>query len=173
MTPRRRYSLWLLPEPGAAGVFSETIDRIGQQHRGPRFPPHVTILGWLMGDEQTLADRTARLAAGLKPLSLKVAGFGGEPTYFRCLYVRLDADTGIRDAHAAASREFSAGYGKGYLPHVSLHYGRLDADKKTRLIDELRGAVLSGFTVDRLQLVHITVAISDWRVVASFPLEGR
>jgi 2'-5' RNA ligase len=167
-----RYALWLTPAGDAAATLAGVIAELGARHGGPRFAPHVTLLGRLLGEEAALAQTAERLAAGLAPLRLRLAGFAGEPYYFRCLYAQLEPGAALRRAHATAARAYGGRPVDDYLPHLSLFYGRLDGAEKERLYGGLAGSVPAEFAVDRLQLVHITVGIGDWRVVADAPLTG-
>ena len=170
MPMRNRYALWLVPEERAGGELSDLIDTLSDRYGGPRFPPHVTLLGWIIGDDISLSEKTNRLAEQFKELSVRTRGFGGDAYYFRCLYARLEKSAELLAAHDRASVAFGAGYAEGYLPHLSVAYGYLDLDEKIKVRDELNGSLPAQFGVNRLQLVHITVAIADWRVVASCAL---
>jgi hypothetical protein len=167
---RNRYALWLVPEDSAGEKLSGLIGTLSERYGGPRFPPHVTLLGWVTGDDVSLSEKTGRLAGQFKELNVHTRGFAGEAYYFRCLYARLEKSSELLAAHELASTTFGAGYADGYLPHVSLAYGYLDLEEKIKLRDELNGSVPAQFNVNRLQLIHITVAIADWRVVTSCAL---
>ncbi len=165
-----RYSLWLLPDEDATLKFSELIATLSHRYHGPRFNPHVTLLGWLMGAEAALMQSTAALAQELQVLALRPQELAGEAYYFRCFYARLERSVELLAAHERASAVFGAGYASDYLPHLSLVYGQLDGAKKTRLRAELTAQLPTSFTADRLQLVHIEVAVADWHAVATHPL---
>lgn len=173
MPTRNRYALWLVPEDSAGDDLSGLIGTLSERYGGPHFPPHVTLLGWVTGDDVQLAEKTSQLAAQFKELSLRTRGFGGDAYYFRCLYARLEKSAELLAAHDLASTTFGAGYADDYLPHVSLAYGYLDLDEKIKLRSELNGSVPAQFNVNRLQLIHITVAIADWRVVTSCALTAN
>lgn len=165
-----RYSLWLLPDEDATLKFSELIATLSDRYHGPRFTPHVTLLGWLMGEEAALMQSTTALAQELQTLSLRPQELAGEAYYFRCFYVQLERSVELLAAHERASAVFGSGYASDYLPHLSLIYGRLDGAEKARLRAELAARLPTTFTADRLQLVHIEVAVADWRAVATHPL---
>ncbi len=165
-----RYSLWLLPDEEATAKFSELITGLSDRYHGPRFSPHVTMLGWLRGEEDALAQSAMDLAQELQALTLRPQRLAGEAYYFRCFYVELERSAALLAAHERASAAFKAGYASDYLPHLSLVYGRLDGAEKTRLRAELAARLSATFTADRLRLVHIEVAVADWRAVITQPL---
>jgi 2'-5' RNA ligase len=170
MTEVTRYALWLLPGEEVSTAFADLIERLSQSYRGPRFAPHVTLLGWVTGTEEALAQTTAQLATQLDPFKLRPVGLDGEPYYFRCFYLKLDQSEALLRTHEKASTMFNAGHSSDYLPHLSLIYGQLSAPQKTRLQGELTDILSAEFIADRLQLVHITVSVADWRVVTTCPL---
>jgi 2'-5' RNA ligase len=171
MTEVTRYSLWLLPDQAASETFTELIDHLSGRFHGPRFDPHVTLLGWVTGAEAELAEATARLAQQLPAsLRLRPQGLGGDMYYFRCLYLKLEKTAELANAHERASAAFKTGYAADYMPHLSLLYGSLAASRRAALIKRLSAQLPGAFSANRLQLVHITVAVADWRAVTTCPL---
>jgi len=165
-----RYALWLLPDAAASDTVGEVIGRLSARYHGPRFAPHVTLLGWVTGSEQQLTKTTVQLAQQLRVLSLRGAGFDGEQYYFRCFYLKLETSRELMQAHEQASAAFNAGHSSDYLPHLSLVYGQGTVTDKPALRQELVTSLPVQFAVDRLQLVHITVSVADWRVVTTCTL---
>lgn len=172
MSEVTRYALWLLPDAAVSDTFGEVIGRLSTRYHGPRFTPHVTLLGWVTGSEQQLMQTTAQLAQQLRVLNLRGAGFDGEQYYFRCFYLKLEASQELKQAHGQASAAFNAGHSSDYMPHLSLVYGQGTITDKPALSQELAASLPAQFAVDRLQLVHITVSVADWRVVTTCALGG-
>lgn len=172
MAEIKRYALWLLPDDTARGSFTDLINSLSDRYRGPRFSPHVTLLGRVTGLEDGLADTTARLAEQLRVFTLRPQGLAGEPYYFRCFYARLEKSEELAQAHERASDSFKSGYAADYLPHLSLVYGHLPRSEKAKLRAEIKDSVPADFKADRLQLIHIAVSVPDWRVVVTYPLRA-
>jgi 2'-5' RNA ligase len=170
MSEVTRYALWLLPDAAVSDAFGEVIVRLSGRYHGPRFTPHLTLLGWIIGSEQQLTQTTAQLAQQLRVLHLRGAGFDGEQYYFRCFYLKLEASQELMQAHERASAAFNAGHSSDYMPHLSLVYGQGTVTDKAVLRQELAASLPAQFSVDRLQLVHITVSVADWRVVTTCTL---
>lgn len=173
MTEVTRYALWLLPGEQVSTAFAELIERLSKSYGGPRFTPHVTLLGWVTGTEEALAQTTAQLATQLEPFMLRPVGLDGDAYYFRCFYLKLDKSEALLRTHEKASTIFNAGHSSDYLPHLSLVYGQLSTPEKTRLQRELADILSAEFVADRLQLIHITVSVADWRVVTTCPLSAQ
>ncbi|MEE8195962.1 MAG: 2'-5' RNA ligase family protein [Acidiferrobacterales bacterium] len=172
MSEIRRYSLWLLPDDTAAESFAAIIGDLSDQYHGPRFTPHVTLLGWVTGPEDDLAERTKRLAEQAHALPLRAQALASEAYYFRCFYLKLEETAELLQLHEQASELFRGGYASGYLPHLSLIYGHLPPAEKARLRRQVHDNLPTEFTADRIQLIRITVSVQDWRAVVSCPLKA-
>lgn len=166
------YALWLVPAPPAEDWLAALIDELAEHHHGPRFAPHITLLGSIVGSqgESALAAHTTTLARQLTRLWLGIQGVDGEPNFFRCLYLRLDAGGPLLAAHALAARLFDGNHHREYRPHASLYYGELADVERQRLTSALAGRLPAEIEVDRLQLVRITAAVSGWRVITEAAL---
>ena len=165
-----RYALWLAPSADSAQALSQPMAWLRDQLGGPAFAPHVTLLGRISGEEATLVEHTAGLAGRLARLRARITGVSGETCYFRCLYATLDKSAPLVGAQADALSAFGYAARDDYLPHVSLWYGQLDGDEKGRLRSALTTRLPGEIEIDRLQLVHVTVDVSGWRVVAEAEL---
>ncbi|MFQ5756660.1 MAG: 2'-5' RNA ligase family protein [Acidiferrobacterales bacterium] len=170
MSELRRYSLWLLPDDIATERFAAIIDSLSGQYYGPRFAPHVTLLGWVTGPEDDLVKRTKRLAEQAHTLPLRAQALAGEAYYFRCFYLKLEETAELLRLHEQASALFRGGYASAYLPHLSLVYGHLPPAEKARLRRQVHDDLPTKFAADRIQLIRITVSVQDWRAVANCPL---
>ena len=172
MAEFKRYALWLLPDQVATDSFAGLINDLSNRYEGPRFAPHVTLLGRLTGPEDVLAETTQRLAQQMHALTLRPQGLAGEAYYFRCSYVKLEKSEQLLQAHERASNTFGSGYASDYLPHLSLVYGHLQRTAKTSLHSEVEDKLPPDFVADRLQLIHIAVSVPDWCVVITSPLRA-
>lgn len=172
MAELKRYSLWLLSNQAATDSFTGLIDDLSNRYKGPRFAPHVTLLGRVTGAEKDLAKTTEDLAQQLRALTLRPQEIAWEAYYFRCFYVKLEHSAELAHAHKSAAAAFGVDFVSDYLPHLSLIYGHLSREEKDRLRDEIEPHIPPDFVADRLQLVHVTVSVADWRVVTTCSLQN-
>ncbi len=170
MTEIKRYALWLLPDQVATEGFASLIDDLSNRYQGPRFAPHVTLLGRVTGAENDLQKTTEDLAQRLRVLTLRCQEIAREAYYFRCFYVRLEPSIDLVQAHEQAADAFGVDFVSDYLPHLSLVYGHLSRDEKDKLRGEIEPRISPDFVADRLQLVHVTVSVADWHVVTTCSL---
>ena len=60
------YSLWFMPNNAQRFILEDMINRLAEEHGGPRFQPHVTLLSSIIGDEEVLLKSTKSLSKSLK-----------------------------------------------------------------------------------------------------------
>jgi len=171
MAELKRYALWLLPDQVATDSFANLIDDLCNRYKGPRFAPHITLLGRATGTEKDLAKTTERLAQQLRVLTLRPQEIAREAYYFRCFYVKLEQSADLAQAHKYAADAFGVDFVSAYLPHLSLIYGHLPRKEKDELRSEIEQRIPPDFVADRLQLVHVTVSVADWHVVTTCSLQ--
>jgi len=172
MTNLTRYALWLAPEEAASTQLQSVIDQLAASYAGPRFAPHMTLLGWVRGEEEELIEKTASLATQLAPIEVKATGFAGAPYYFRCFFAPLESTGPLRQAVGDAAHHFGASAGMDHIPHVSLLYGQIDREEKKKVPQQIGEKVPRRFLLDRLQLIRMSVSVSGWEMVTEAPLTG-
>lgn len=168
----KRYALWLLPEEPLAQQLTEQIDTLARTYGGPRFTPHVTLFGRTSGDEQELVAKVEALARQLAPLSLRADGLEVSAYYFRSLYLRLQKSPELLRMGQIVSKELGLRMNSDYDPHLSLLYGAMPRADKKAARERVNGQLPGAITLDRLQLVEMSVAVPDWRVVSTVQLNG-
>ena len=171
MAELKRYALWLLPDQVATDSFASLIDDLSSRYKGPRFAPHVTLLGRVTGAEKDLAKTTEDLAQQLRMLTLRPQEIAREAYYFRCFYVKLEQSADLAQAHKYAADAFGVDFVSDYLPHLSLIYGHLPRKEKDELRSEIEPRMPPDFVADQLHLVRVTVSVADWHTVTTCPLQ--
>lgn len=171
MAGRTKYSLWLVPDRATGPPLTVIINRLARQHGGPRFEPHVTLLGGLREARADLLAGLYGLAGSMRPLVLYGSVVATSGHYYYAVYLKLKASGAFDTGRARARRIFRAGGTTGRGPHVSLLYGDLEAGTRRALRHELRGL---GRTVRlrAIRLVRTTGPPSTWRTVRELAL-GR
>lgn len=172
MTNLTRYALWLVPDEAAGTQLQSVIDQLAALYSGPHFSPHMTLLGWVRGEEEELIEKTASLATQLVPIKVRATGFAGAPYYFRCFFAPLESTGELRQAVGDAAHHFGASAGMDHTPHVSLLYGQIDREEKKKVPQQIGDKVPRHFTLDRLQLIRMSVSVSGWELVSEAPLTG-
>jgi len=169
-------SIWLIPTPNWQPVFREEVRRLSGELQTEAFEPHVTVLGDIAAQIEELGDIVPRLAAELPPFELSIANVEGMDLHFRALYLRMidhpRFDLLCRRATSVIDRPLSV----SPYPHLSLAYGKLSAEVRGGLCDDLLPRfrdVMIGF--DRLALVRASSSLSahEWRIADWWLLSGK
>jgi 2'-5' RNA ligase len=165
---------WLVPAAGPArDRLTATIDRLAAEHGAPRFPPHITLAGLFDSGETAASQALMPLAAGVQPFTVRFAAVGQDQAYFRCLYLRAEPSqqlTALREAALAAL----ALERRPYLPHLSLLYSDMAAQRKRPIIDALDLRLPLTVPIDAAELWADDQqgVVSAWRRVTRLPFEG-
>lgn len=160
-----RPSLWLLPDE--APQIAEVLSQLAATHGGPRFAPHLTLLGSVPGE--ALADRAATLASQLSPMRMPTGPVVGSARWFRCLTLAVPASAALREARAAAE----AGFGvpaRPWSPHISLLYGDLSAEARARIAADLP-PLPTAVRLSTLALVATVGPAERWRELGRWRLQ--
>jgi 2'-5' RNA ligase len=165
-------SLWLMPDGEVGERLGAWIDRLADRFRTERFPPHVTLLSGLSGDEADLAGRTRVAAATLAPVPVHLDTVDGREEHFRCLFVRAAEPAPIAAAHARLAGAFGRAADPAFLPHLSLVYGRLPEEKKRDLVHEAGSDLDERFEAHTLHLWTTAGPVLSWRELAVFRIGG-
>lgn len=163
-------SLWVMPRGEEAQRLAALIDELAARHGTPRFAPHLTLLPLVEGAEDDVLARAAELARELPPLEVRLLGPETRDEYFRRLFVRAEATPALREAHARAAARFGREANPGFLPHVSLLYGRLPAEEAEGLRAALVGRVEGRFDAVHLHAWRTAGPVADWRPLGRFAL---
>lgn len=165
------YSLWLVPGIATERQFSEAIDYLSERYSGPRFAPHVTLLSGLQGSEEELTSKTSILASELKAFDVRAKGLAMEPYYFRNFYLKLESSANFLLAYQRASKILSKSTGGEFKPHISLHYGTSSREECISMGQEIHSQLPGNTIIDRLYLVHIPLAVPNWRIISRHEMQ--
>lgn len=165
------FHLWLVPTGTVYDRLAVVIADLGARYRGPKFDPHLTLLGRLEGEEASLVDRTHQLARVLPSFEVRLEAPSYEPLYFRCLYLPVRPSSSLLEAHQQATQIFGHGSTSAFDPHVSLLYGLFPERVKQEIITALPPDLPSTFLVSRLQLIRAdSTNPQDWHVATTLDL---
>ena len=174
MTESRRLSLWLPLEGLARGRVAALVAELAATHGGPRFEPHVTVLGDLgawSGRPEDVARALRRLALVSAPFDVRLTDAAAEDTFLRALYVRAEGP-GLHTLRARAVAAFDLA-DADYHPHASLLYADLPAAAKEPILDHVGRRFGLPFEARRLEIWDTSGAVETWRRVTGATLGGE
>jgi 2'-5' RNA ligase len=165
-----RYALWLVPDETHGEQLAEVMGQLRQQHGGPPFAPHVTLLENLIGKGEDLSAKAEPLAGELRTMSAHALRLVMEPYYFRSLYLKLEPTEDLSQAHEQAAQAFGIEPLPSFRPHLSLLYGLVPRKTKIEIGKQIHQDLPTEFSLARLQLVRLALAVADWKAVVDLPL---
>ena len=163
--------LWLAPAGEDYERLAGIIADLSARYRGLKFDPHITLLGRLEGEQESLIALTTQLARALQPFDVRLEAPSYEPHYFRCLYLPAEPSPSLLEAHQQATQIFDAQPASAFNPHVSLLYGVFAESVKQEIIKGLPPDLPGSFPVSRLQLIRArSTNPQDWQVVETLDI---
>jgi 2'-5' RNA ligase len=175
----KAYSLWIMPLGSEAfGRLATLISNISDAyspkgHPSPDFDPHITLLGGIEGDEETVKEKTKKTAAELNSFDVRLDGIGQRDEYFRALFFDLKNNAYLKEANAIARKTFGLEPDPNYEPHMSVIYGRFEKEKKREMAEtwckRYKGM---SFVAEWLFLYSTDGKVGEWHEVAEFRLPG-
>ncbi len=165
------FHLWLAPASPAYDRLAGVIADLSARYRGPKFDPHLTLLGRLEGEQESLVGLTQQLASALQPFDVRLEAPSYEPLYFRCLYLPAEPSPPLLQAHQRAKQIFAPQSTEAFRPHVSLLYGLFPERVKQEIITALPPDLPGARPISRLQLIRAdSPTPRDWQVVEALEL---
>jgi len=160
-----------MPTGDVCDRLARIIHRLSARYGGPQFSPHVTLLGSCVGPRRDLICRSARVAAALRPFTIRLEEIDFLDEYFRCLFVHAALTEPLRKAHQAARQAFGHEREPAFMPHLSLLYGNFPHSLKEGILAEMGRRLDLQFKVRSLHLYRTDGEPRPWRRVASFGLK--
>jgi len=151
-----------MPTGGVYKKIAEMISTLSRRYESPDFPPHVTLLGELLGSEEEIVTKTEELADQIRPLTIMLTHFDSLQEYFRCLYVRADESDDLVDTNHIAKRIFNRHQDPKFTPHLSLMYGTFSPRVKDEIIKELGNEFSMRFEAGSIHLYSTNGEPKDW-----------
>ncbi len=164
------YALWLMPEEPMSSHLAREIVRLSQQLSTPRFEPHITLLSRITLPEGKVLGKSAGLAGCLRPFRIELADIDGLDEFFRCLFVTVRPVESILRAHRAACRVFALQRAP-YMPHVSLVYGKLPADRRAEIATGLSLLPGRACYLRKMALYRVNGPVRQWKCIETFDLK--
>jgi len=168
-----QYHLWLTPDGEAHDRLAQLINQLSEQYRGPRFEPHITLLGEIEGEESIVSEQVRILATRLRPIQIHLQEPACEDEYFRCVYFTVRETQKIGEAHEQAKLILGKTPKSPFHPHVSLLYGLFPERVKREVITSLPADLPETFLAIALKLIRAeSLKPGDWYGVETISLQG-
>lgn len=153
----------------------QIINALSEKHSTPRFEPHLTLYGIVVGKEKEMLDKMRQLAKQCSPVPVNLTGFSSKDEFFRFLFVEAESTPALQDSYQRAHALFQLFLHPQYqerkfIPHISLMYGNLPAAQKKEIIASLDQEILTPFIANTISLYRLVQEPAKWIRVRDFPL---
>ena len=165
----RAPSLWLIPEGDEALALDSLVSELREEHGGPYFLPHLTLLSGLKATD--LIERTRLLATQVAPFEIRLSRASWGARWFQCVYLLAELAPPLLAARRTACAALGASPTATFLPHISLLYGDQPAQTRAQICHSLK-TIPRGFHARELVLVNTVGPAEQWSEMARFPLTG-
>lgn len=166
-----RYSLWLIPSDRLYTQLASLIQQLSKPYNTPEFEPHVTLIGGLTGDLESLILASAKLSSLIPFYNITLDRIGHQDEFYRCLFVHIKQTKEVMQAHASARTVFENCTKETYMPHLSIMYGSLDKRIKQRIIQTIGDNLHGAFSAESIHLYSTTGTPDRWFRIAQFVLQ--
>jgi len=164
------YSLWFMPAKDQKVLLENKIKTLANQHGGPKFDPHVTLLSSFFDDESTLLYKTKNLSKKIRSFEIIFDQVRYLNEFFRSLFIEIKFSEELKSVRSTAAKEFGW-KDKNYIPHLSLMYGNYSDQIKINIIKKM-GALPKILTVNKIYLVHNDEINFKWKVIEGFKINN-
>jgi hypothetical protein len=158
------YGLWLRGTEPIDAQLSQVIRGFAQRFAGPWFPPHLTLASHFPDGESALsaAEAAKNRLAGIQ---LRFESAETTPAFYRALFLRAVDDPALSACQAALTAR-TAQPERDFLPHLSLFYGELGANRPCALA-EATALVPLVLDVGAIEVWRLCGTAEDWERCAT------
>ena len=161
------YAIWILPHTDKDKELAQLIIKLSQEHDGPCFSPHITLLSGLQGNEKELIIKTSELAAKLTTLSVKTDVVETQDSYYKSLYLKIIETKLLLESRRQAESLFHPQPVDEFMPHLSLLYGNQSEQVKRQIIASLKDKTRLDLLMDRVALVSAMGPPEKWITIST------
>mgnify|MGYP001468352542 CR=1 FL=1 len=165
------YSLWLIPEPTLNKKLKLIIDLLAHKYKGPRFPPHITLLHDFKYEKLDFREKIKNIVNQIQPFNVFFKKVRYKNEFFESLFLDVRIDKQLHYARKIVSQDLECEE-KKYNPHLSLLYGNYNEIEKQKMVSLIK-PIPNFFLVDRIFLAHNNEVKLKWKVIEEFNLCGK
>ncbi|XP_052183962.1 cyclic phosphodiesterase [Diospyros lotus] len=174
----RVYSVWALPPEDVTKRLKKLMEGLRSEFGGPKFEPHVTVVGAIALTEDDALSKFRAACHGLKAYPAAVEKVATGIFFYQCVFLLLHPTPEVMETSSHCTSHFGYKSSTSYMPHLSLLYGDLSDEEKQRaqekanILDEGIGSL--SFQITRLALYETDTednTLESWKKVADCKLD--
>ena len=161
-------TLWAIPKKEEVPLFLESKRLIDNKLKGPSFPIHMTLAVQFDLNPSKVKNLEEEIATRISPIEISYKGYGMKDYFFQAFYVKVDLNQDLQSVRSKICNILKIEDG-GFMPHLSLYYGKKSLEKKQSLLAELP-EVEGSFTAQTFYLVSFDPKNIEWKILNSIHL---
>ncbi|CAG7887017.1 unnamed protein product [Brassica rapa] len=126
------YSVWALPDDETEPRFRKLMEALRSEFSGPRFDPHVTVVGATSLTAEEAKKMFESACDGLKAYNATVDRVSTGTFFYQCVFLLLKSTPEVMKAGEHCKNHFKCSTTTPYMPHLSLLYAELDEEGKKK-----------------------------------------
>ncbi|MCJ7429445.1 MAG: hypothetical protein MUP66_03575 [Candidatus Nanohaloarchaeota archaeon QJJ-5] len=161
------YSLWLQPPSGSVPHerLSSRIRDYADQYDTPVFPPHVTVVGGVGTDRETIEKVAGSITSG-ETAAIRLVKASWSVTRHQCVFLLVDPSSWLISLHEKA-RTYLDHPSNFYVPHLSLVYGDIGHAERESCAEKASDLVPMSFKPSEIRVVDTSGRASTWKTVTT------
>lgn len=167
---QNRYSLWLRPSQNQIDELAEIISKLAQRYCSAPFPPHITLLSSISTNTDAIKEICVQIIEEYSAFNIPLEEISYSEAYFRNLYILANSGNILADIYEETKYQLRHEINEAFMPHVSLHYGKLEKKKQQALKEKLVNSYPKLFSCQRIDLYNTSGKESEWHLINSFHL---
>src|SRR5688500_1743613 len=153
------YGLWLRCAEAIDARLSLVIRGFSQRFAGPWYPPHLSLTSHF-GDRESALSAAEMAASRLAGVRLRFESAETTAAFYRALFLRAVDDLALSACQAELALRTAQPEGD-FLPHISLFYGELGANR-ARALSEARALVPLVSDLSAIEVWHLRGTADTW-----------
>jgi len=159
------YSIWLIPDSEDGQGFQQNIQALANLFGSPLFSPHITLIGEVDLDLESLIDKFNQLQDTAEMQDLCTLSIDYHDTFFRSIVYQVAMSEALMNLNRTARRLFDRNSDPAYYPHLSLLYSNISENEKREAIQKLDPIETIAFQATEIHLIRTQGRVSDWELI--------
>lgn len=164
------YVLWLVPSANTSKPLQKIINDLSKKYHSPVFEPHITLLGNISCDLETMIQRTKILVSKLKPFSISLGEISFGTTYFKSVFIKVKINEALMNVNLIAKEIFKV-ENKNFMPHLSLVYSNNTVDERKNIISKITLSKDINFKIEKIIVLPYSDNPNEFTHIVEFQLE--
>lgn len=163
-----KYTFWILPPPPVYDQLSQVINELAKKYQTPTFIPHLTLVGSVPTDLETMKHVAQEITSNPTPLLLTLGPVSFSTTYFQSVFVRVNSTAQLLELNLKAKALLNE-ENNLFMPHISLLYGIDDMETREEIAKQLHFEPTQ-FNAGELVITTDSADPKEWQIVERYSL---